>query len=113
MPTLIEKPKVGILNELNDTTKRQFPVETVLQLTCKGQIGSDPNNVCIYTNFRRITSANVHVNITYICCGFRRSDGVFKRKMKRYSQNWTKPLSTPMRLLMEVSISGPVLSLTA
>lgn len=60
-PTLIEKPRVRILNELNDTTKRQFPVRTVLQLTCKGQIGSDPNNVRIYTNFRRITSDNVHV----------------------------------------------------
>lgn len=60
-PTLIEKPRVRILNELNDTAKRQFPVRTVLQLTCKGQIGSDPNNVRIYTNFRRITSDNVHV----------------------------------------------------
>lgn len=60
-PTLIENPRVRILNKLNDTTKRQFPVRTVLLLTCKGQIGSDPNNVRIYTNFRRITSDNVHV----------------------------------------------------
>lgn len=60
-PALIEKPRVRILNELNDTTKRQFPVGTVLRLTCKGQIGSDPSNVRIYAYFRRRTSVNVHV----------------------------------------------------
>lgn len=35
------------MNDRNDTTKRQFPVGTVLQITCQGQIGSDPNNVRI------------------------------------------------------------------
>lgn len=46
-PTLIVK--VRIMNDHNDTTKRQFPVGTVLQITCQGQIGSDPNKVSIIT----------------------------------------------------------------
>lgn len=50
-PTLIEKVK--ILNEYNDTTKRQFPVGTVLEITCQGQIGSGPNNVRIITLFTK------------------------------------------------------------
>lgn len=37
------------MNDHNDTTKRQFPVGTVLQITCQGQIGSDPNKVSIIT----------------------------------------------------------------
>lgn len=56
-PTLIEKIK--ILNEYNDTTKRQFPVGTVLEITCLGQIGSDPSNVRINTFSRNGTTVNI------------------------------------------------------
>nr|XP_034301838.1 uncharacterized protein LOC117681442 [Crassostrea gigas]XP_034301839.1 uncharacterized protein LOC117681442 [Crassostrea gigas] len=71
-PTLIEKPRVRILNELNDTTKRQFPVRRVLQLTCKGQIGSDPNNTigwCVQKEneeiFTKLDQAPLHSNASF------------------------------------------------
>ena len=38
-------PTVRILGELTDTALRQFPISTVLQLTCKGQIGNDASKV--------------------------------------------------------------------
>ncbi|XP_061189145.1 uncharacterized protein LOC133197235 [Saccostrea echinata] len=41
-PTLISVPRVGILGE-SDTPNRQFKVGTAIQLTCTGQIGSDPS----------------------------------------------------------------------
>lgn len=71
-PTLIEKPRVRILNELNGTTKRQFPVRTVLQLTCKGQIGSNPNNTigwCVQKEneeiFTKLDQAPLHSNASF------------------------------------------------
>ncbi|XP_062589893.1 uncharacterized protein LOC134251491 isoform X2 [Saccostrea cucullata] len=42
-PTVIEMPRVRILGEQFDTNERQFDVGTALQLTCIGQIGSDPS----------------------------------------------------------------------
>lgn len=44
-PTLIEKPRVRILNEFFDTPNRQFPVGTAIQLTCQGEVGSDRSTV--------------------------------------------------------------------
>lgn len=58
-PSMIEKPRVRILNEHNDATKRQFPVGTVLEITCQGQIGSDPSNVRINTFSRNGTTVNI------------------------------------------------------
>lgn len=43
-PTAIEMPRVRILNEGFVTPDRQFPVETAIQLTCRGEVGSDPIN---------------------------------------------------------------------
>uniref|UniRef100_A0A8W8KLM2 Ig-like domain-containing protein n=1 Tax=Magallana gigas TaxID=29159 RepID=A0A8W8KLM2_MAGGI len=40
-PTVIEMPRVRILNENFDTQDRQFPVGTAMQLTCQGEVGSD------------------------------------------------------------------------
>ncbi|XP_065930410.1 uncharacterized protein [Magallana gigas] len=64
-PTLIVK--VRIMNDHNDTTKRQFPVGTVLQITCQGQIGSDPNKTigwCIQKknepSFTRLSQTPLH-----------------------------------------------------
>lgn len=71
-PTLIENPRVRILNKLNDTTKRQFPVRTVLLLTCKGQIGSDPNNTigwCVKKEneqiFTKLDQTPLHSNASF------------------------------------------------
>lgn len=47
-PAVIEMPRVRILNENFDTPNRQFPVGTGIQLTCQGEIGSDPSKVSIY-----------------------------------------------------------------
>lgn len=44
-PTLIEMPRVRILNEFFDTPNRQFPVGTAIQLTCQGEVGSDRSTV--------------------------------------------------------------------
>lgn len=44
-PTLMEIPRVRILNEGYDTPDRQFPVETAIQLTCQGEVGSDQTKV--------------------------------------------------------------------
>lgn len=46
-PTVIELPRVKILNEYNDTPNRQFPVATSVQSTCQGEVGSDGSNVGI------------------------------------------------------------------
>lgn len=47
-----------------------------------------------------------------MCRCFRRSDGVPKRRTKRYSQDWARSLSIQRRLLLEISTRGPVPSLT-
>ena len=44
-PRVIEMPRVRILGEFSDTPDRQFPVATVLQLTCEGQVGNDASKV--------------------------------------------------------------------
>ena len=44
-PRVIEMPRVRILGEFSDTPTRQFPVATVLQLTCEGQVGNDASKV--------------------------------------------------------------------
>lgn len=49
-PTVMEMPQVMMLNELFITPHRQFPVGTAIQLTCEGEIGSDPNTVRISTS---------------------------------------------------------------
>ncbi|XP_062588916.1 uncharacterized protein LOC134250565 [Saccostrea cucullata] len=41
-PTTIEMPTVRILGEFSDAPSRQFPVGTAVELTCTGQISSDP-----------------------------------------------------------------------
>lgn len=46
-PTVIEMPRVRILNQNFDTPSRQFPVGTAIQLTCQGQVGSDKSKVRI------------------------------------------------------------------
>ncbi|XP_061185061.1 uncharacterized protein LOC133193102 [Saccostrea echinata] len=42
-PKVIQMPSVKILNEFSNTALREFPVGTALQLSCTGQIGSDPS----------------------------------------------------------------------
>lgn len=42
-PTVMEMPRVRIQGEPYDTPIRQFPTGTVIQITCEGQIGSDPS----------------------------------------------------------------------
>lgn len=46
-PTVIEMPRLRILNENFDTPNRQFPVGIMIQLTCQGEVGSDASNVSI------------------------------------------------------------------
>lgn len=41
----MEIPSVRILNDGYDTPDRQFPVETAIQLTCQGEVGSDQTKV--------------------------------------------------------------------
>lgn len=48
-PTVMEMPRVRIQGEPYDTPIRQFPTGTVIQITCEGQIGSDPSTVGINT----------------------------------------------------------------
>lgn len=44
-PSVIELPRVRVLNENSDTPNRQFPVGTVIALICQGEVGSDPSKV--------------------------------------------------------------------
>lgn len=48
-PRVMEMPRLRILGDLFDTPSRQFPIGTVIQITCEGQIGSDQSNVRINT----------------------------------------------------------------
>lgn len=50
-----------ILNEHNDATKRQFPVGTVLEITCLGQIGSDPSNVSTHFHETELLLTSNHL----------------------------------------------------
>ena len=47
-PSFIQTPMVKIVGERFDTQLRIFPVGTSLQLTCKGEVGSNPSNVRAY-----------------------------------------------------------------
>lgn len=49
-PNVMEMSQVRILGETNDTPNRQFSTGTVIEITCEGQIGSDPSNVRINTS---------------------------------------------------------------
>lgn len=53
-PTVMEMPRVKIPSDPYNTPSRQFSKGTVIQITCEGQIGSDPSTVCINT------IANIH-----------------------------------------------------
>lgn len=46
-PAVIGVPRVRVLNELYDTPNRQFPVGTMITVTCQGEVGSDANKVCM------------------------------------------------------------------
>ena len=61
-------PTVRMLGELTDTALRQFPISTVLQLTCEGQIGNDASKVraeksCIWRlkGFAKINIVEIYV----------------------------------------------------
>ena len=47
-PSFIETPIVKIVGERFDTQLRIFPIGTSLQLTCKGEVGSNPSQVRAY-----------------------------------------------------------------
>lgn len=44
-PTVMEMPRVRISSESHDTPSRQFSKGTLIQITCEGQIGSDPSTM--------------------------------------------------------------------
>lgn len=44
-PTVMEMPRVRISSESQDTPSRQFSKGTLIQITCEGQIGSDPSTM--------------------------------------------------------------------
>lgn len=46
-PTMIEMPLLRIMNENFDTPNRQFPVGTMIHLTCRGEVGNDVSKVSI------------------------------------------------------------------
>lgn len=45
LPTVIELPRVKIVNGIFDTPNRQFSVETAIMLTCQGEVGTDLSKV--------------------------------------------------------------------
>lgn len=55
-PTFMEKMRVRILGEVTDTANRKFAVGTALQLTCTGEVGSEPNNVSERRRQRTVTN---------------------------------------------------------
>ncbi|XP_056003934.1 uncharacterized protein LOC125660939 [Ostrea edulis] len=65
-PTFMEKMRVRILGEVTDTANRKFAVGTALQLTCTGEVGSEPNNTirwCFKTAYAFIFTPLPHVPV--------------------------------------------------
>ncbi|XP_062609449.1 uncharacterized protein LOC134271230 [Saccostrea cucullata] len=79
-PYVIEMPRVRILGEHFDTSERQFEVGTALQLTCTGQIGSDPSatirwcaKTAVAQSFTGLPMTPVHSQASPSGCQYTRS----------------------------------------
>lgn len=60
-PTVIEMPMVKFLNEPINTPCRSFPLGAVIQFTCEGYVGSDPDNVCTDTLLPSVSWAGINM----------------------------------------------------
>nr|XP_022325341.1 uncharacterized protein LOC111125637 [Crassostrea virginica] len=82
-PRIIEMPRVRISGELTDTPLRQFPISTVLQLTCEGQIGNDARKTIRWCarkstdfTFTGLPQTPLHSEASLIDCQYRRSSTI-------------------------------------
>nr|XP_022325345.1 uncharacterized protein LOC111125639 isoform X4 [Crassostrea virginica] len=79
-PRVIEMPRVRISGELTDTPLRRFPISTVIQLTCEGQIGNDARKTirwCVRKStdftFTGLPQTPIHSEASLIGCQYTRS----------------------------------------
>lgn len=82
-PTVIEMPRVRILNENFDTPSRQFPVGTAIQLTCQGQVGSDKSKTIRWCarkssefSFTGLAQTPIHSEASPLGCQYTRSSTI-------------------------------------
>ncbi|XP_078323782.1 uncharacterized protein LOC111125833 isoform X3 [Crassostrea virginica] len=82
-PRVIEMPRVRILGEFSDTPTRQFPVATVLQLTCEGQVGNDASKTIRWCarkstdfTFTGLPQTPIHSEASLIGCQYTRSSTI-------------------------------------
>nr|XP_022325350.1 uncharacterized protein LOC111125641 isoform X1 [Crassostrea virginica] len=82
-PRVIEMPRVRILGELTDTPVRRFPIATVLQLTCEGQIGNDARKTIRWCSrkstdftFTGLRQTPIHSEASLIGCQYTRSSTI-------------------------------------
>lgn len=82
-PTVIEMPRVRILNQNFDTPSRQFPVGTAIQLTCQGQVGSDKSKTIRWCarksgdfSFTGLAQTPIHSEASPSGCQYTRSSTI-------------------------------------
>ncbi|XP_062599729.1 uncharacterized protein LOC134261304 [Saccostrea cucullata] len=82
-PTTMEMPNVRILGEFSNTPSRQFPVGTTVQLTCTGQIGSEPTATIRWCSkksqdlgFTGLPQTPIHSEVALSGCQYTRSSTI-------------------------------------
>lgn len=82
-PTKMMSPRVGILNKINDTSDRQFPVATAITLFCQGEVGSDPKNTIRWcaqkvnqNKYTELSLIPVHSEASLSGCQYTRSSSI-------------------------------------
>lgn len=82
-PTVIEMPRVRILNQNFDTPSRQFSVGTAIQLTCQGQVGSDKSKTIRWCarksgdfSFTGLAQTPIHSEASPSGCQYTRSSTI-------------------------------------
>lgn len=82
-PTVMEMPRVRIPSDPYDTPSRQFSKGTLIQLTCEGQIGSDPSHTIGWCaqkaneiSFTKLPQTPIHSEVSQSGCQYTRSSTI-------------------------------------
>lgn len=80
-PTVIEMPMVKFLNEPINTPCRSFPLGAVIQFTCEGYVGSDPDNTIRWCSKHSFESsftelASINTDTKFFDCQYTRSSKI-------------------------------------
>lgn len=82
-PTVMEMPRVKIPSDPYNTPSRQFSKGTVIQITCEGQIGSDPSTMIGWCaqranemSFTKLSQTPISSEVSQSGCQYTRSSTI-------------------------------------